>query len=78
VHGIRQMHNPRRVTTAGVGRDPVPAAMRDGRRPWSLMVLPSVAQFMVILDATAGGLAAVAALLVPAVRPAAGTRVAVH
>ena len=53
MHGMRQMHGPRRVTMTGVGRDPTAAGTPDGgRRPWSLMVLLSVAQFMVILDAT--------------------------
>ena len=53
MHGIRQMDGPRRVTGIGAGRHPVASTPGGGgRRPWSLMVLLSVAQFMVILDAT--------------------------
>ena len=53
MHGLREMHGSARATTADAGRHP---ARHDEagqkRRPWSLMVLLSVAQFMVILDAT--------------------------
>ena len=50
---IRPMHGPRPVTTNGAGRDSAALGPPDRRRrPWSLMVLLSVAQFMVILDAT--------------------------
>jgi predicted MFS family arabinose efflux permease len=50
---MREMHGPQRVTMTGVGRDPAaPGTPDSGGRPWSLMVLLSVAQFMVILDAT--------------------------
>src|SRR5215472_15898827 len=53
MHGIRQMNAPRRVARIGAGRHPVASSPPgDGRRPWSLMALLSVAQFMVILDAT--------------------------
>jgi hypothetical protein len=53
MHGMRQRHCPRPVTVAGAGRDrAAPGPPVGGRRPWSLMVLLSVAQFMVILDAT--------------------------
>jgi EmrB/QacA subfamily drug resistance transporter len=53
MHGMREMHGPRRVTMTGGHRDPAASgAAARGRRPWSLMVLLSVAQFMVILDAT--------------------------
>jgi MFS family permease len=53
MHGMREMHGPRRVTMTGGHRDPAAsgAAARE-RWPWSVMVLLSVAQFMVILDAT--------------------------
>ena len=53
MHGMREMHGPRRVTTADAGGD-ASAGREPGRerRPWSLMILLSVAQFMVILDAT--------------------------
>ena len=51
MHGMREMHG--RVTGTGAGPDPAAPGPPDrGRRPWSLMVLLSVAQFMVILDAT--------------------------
>src|SRR5712691_1978395 len=53
MHGMPGLHGSRRATIADTGRAP---AQRDGpdheRRPWSLLVLLSVAQFMVILDAT--------------------------
>ncbi|HEX5301748.1 MAG TPA: MFS transporter, partial [Streptosporangiaceae bacterium] len=45
MHGIRDRHGPRRATATG-------AAPVDGRRSWALMAVLSVAQFMVILDAT--------------------------
>jgi MFS family permease len=50
---MREMHGRRRVTMTGGHRDPAArgTAARQ-RRPWSVMVLLSVAQFMVILDAT--------------------------
>jgi EmrB/QacA subfamily drug resistance transporter len=53
MHGMREMHGLRRVTLAGGPRDPAATgiAARQGR-PWSVLVLLSVAQFMVILDAT--------------------------
>ena len=53
MHGMREMHGPRRVTMTGGHRDQAASgtAARQ-RRPWSVMVLLSVAQFMVILDAT--------------------------
>jgi MFS family permease len=53
MHGMREMHGPRRATRTGGHRDPAASgtAARE-RRPWSVMVLLSVAQFMVILDAT--------------------------
>src|SRR6266702_3727063 len=53
MHGMRGLHGSGRATIADTGRAP---AQRRGpdreRRPWSLLVLLSVAQFMVILDAT--------------------------
>jgi len=51
MHGLR---NRSRVTAADSTRDPAgtPGAPDGQRRPWSLLVLLSVAQFMVILDAT--------------------------
>jgi EmrB/QacA subfamily drug resistance transporter len=53
MHGVRGLHGSRRATIADTDRAP---AQRDGpgheRRPWSVLVLLSVAQFMVILDAT--------------------------
>ena len=53
MHGMREMHGPRRVTMTGGHRNPAASgAAARGRRPWSVMVLLSVAQFMVILDAT--------------------------
>jgi len=50
VHGIRDMHGPRRATAIGAAPDG--AAPEGGRRSWALMAVLSVAQFMVILDAT--------------------------
>jgi EmrB/QacA subfamily drug resistance transporter len=53
MHGMREMHGPWRVTMTSGHRDPAASgAAARGRRPWSVMVLLSVAQFMVILDAT--------------------------
>ena len=53
MHGIRPTHGPRRVTMTSADRNPAaPSPPEGGRRPWSVMVLLSVAQFMVILDAT--------------------------
>jgi EmrB/QacA subfamily drug resistance transporter len=53
MHGMRKMHGPRRVTMTGGHRDPAArGTVARERRPWSVMVLLSVAQFMVILDAT--------------------------
>ena len=53
MHGMREVHGQRRVRPTGAGRDPAARSKPDSdRRPWSLMVLLSVAQFMVILDAT--------------------------
>ena len=47
------MHGPRPATTADADRHPAQLGTSDReRRPWSLMVVLSVAQFMVILDAT--------------------------
>src|SRR5437762_14223628 len=48
---MRGMHGPGPVTTTVA--DPAGVGTPDReRRPWSLMVVLSVAQFMVILDAT--------------------------
>jgi len=55
VHGIRDMHGPRRATAIGAAPDGAAAdgaAPEGGRRSWALMAVLSVAQFMVILDAT--------------------------
>ncbi len=53
MHGMRHTHGPQRATTAGGRREPDAANVPDGgRRPWTLMAVLSVAQFMVILDAT--------------------------
>jgi EmrB/QacA subfamily drug resistance transporter len=56
MHGIRHMDGPRRVALTGTGQGPAapgtPSTPDGDRRPWLLMVLLSVAQFMVILDAT--------------------------
>jgi EmrB/QacA subfamily drug resistance transporter len=53
MHGMRGLHGSGRAAIADTDRAP---AQRGGpdheRRPWSLLVLLSVAQFMVILDAT--------------------------
>ena len=49
---MRQMHGPRPVTMTGADGDPRAPGAPGGGRPWSLMILLSVAQFMVILDAT--------------------------
>jgi len=50
---MRQMHGPQPGATYGSDRDRAAPRTSDlERRPWSLMVLLSVAQFMVILDAT--------------------------
>ena len=53
MHGLGGLHGSRLATIADTDRAP---AQRDGPdhggRPWSLLVLLSVAQFMVILDAT--------------------------
>src|SRR5215468_1962 len=50
---MRGMHGPPPATTAGADQNPAARSTPDrGRRPWSLMVVLSVAQFMVILDAT--------------------------
>src|SRR5439155_16382010 len=52
-HGMRDLHGSRRAPIADID---LVRAQRGGpdheRRPWSLLVLLSVAQFMVILDAT--------------------------
>ncbi|HET9972455.1 MAG TPA: MFS transporter [Streptosporangiaceae bacterium] len=45
MHGIRHRHGPQQATAIGAAPD-------GGRRPWTLMVVLSAAQFMVILDAT--------------------------
>jgi EmrB/QacA subfamily drug resistance transporter len=53
MHGMFEMPGPRPVAMTGADRDPAAHRTTDGdRRPWSLMVMLSVAQFMVILDAT--------------------------
>lgn len=53
MRGMGEMHNPQRVTMTGDHRNPAAGSTTAGeRRPWSVMVLLSVAQFMVILDAT--------------------------
>src|SRR5215510_3165931 len=50
---MRGMHGPPPATTAGADQDPAArAAPAAQRRPWSVLILLSVAQFMVILDAT--------------------------
>ena len=50
MHGMR---GPRPVTTTEAGQNPAAWGAPDReRRPWLLMVVLSVAQFMVILDAT--------------------------
>ena len=50
---MRGMHGPRPVTTTGADQSPAAPGPPDRqRRSWSLMVVLSVAQFMVILDAT--------------------------
>src|SRR5258708_5932755 len=52
--GMHGLHNRSRVTAADSTRDPAGTrgAPDSQHRPWSLLVLLSVAQFMVILDAT--------------------------
>jgi MFS family permease len=50
MHGIRDRHGPQRATAIGAGPDGI--APEGGRRSWALMAVLSVAQFMVILDAT--------------------------
>ena len=53
MHEIRRIHGPQQVTTTSGGPEPSAAGAPDGgRRSWALMVVLSVAQFMVILDAT--------------------------
>ena len=50
---MRGIHGPRSVTVADTDQDRAAVgAPGRGRRPWSLMVVLSAAQFMVILDAT--------------------------
>ena len=50
---MRQLHGAGPVTKTDANRDPgAHGRPGGGARPWSLMVLLSVAQFMVILDAT--------------------------
>src|SRR5215471_12813494 len=50
---MRVTHGPRPVATTDAGQDPAALSPPDrGRRPWPLLVVLSVAQFMVILDAT--------------------------
>ena len=50
---MRQLHGAGPVTKTDANRDPgAHGRPGSGARPWSLMVLLSVAQFMVILDAT--------------------------
>ncbi len=62
MHGMRQIHGPQRAARASADQKPdepdaagtldAPGPPTGGRRPWTLMVVLSVAQFMVILDAT--------------------------
>ena len=48
---MRGRHGPPPVTTADADQHPAVLGAPDReRRPWSLMVVLSVAQFMVILD----------------------------
>ena len=47
MHGLRSPRRARRT-----GQPPQPGTPDGQRRPWSLLILLSVAQFMVILDAT--------------------------
>src|SRR5215831_2761612 len=50
---MRGIHGPQSVTAADTDQDlAAVGAPGRGRRPWSLMVVLSAAQFMVILDAT--------------------------
>src|SRR5215471_1249004 len=50
---MRVTHGPRPVATTDAGQHPAALSPPDrGRRSWSLLVVLSVAQFMVILDAT--------------------------
>jgi len=50
---MRGMHGPQAATAADADQDLAAIGTPDrGRRPWSLMVVLSMAQFMVILDAT--------------------------
>jgi MFS family permease len=59
---MRQIHGPQRAARASADQKPdepdaagtldAPGPPAGGRRPWTLMVVLSVAQFMVILDAT--------------------------
>ncbi len=52
--GMRHTHGPQRVAAAGAAGEPTAAGEPDGgRRSWALMVVLSVAQFMVILASTA-------------------------
>jgi EmrB/QacA subfamily drug resistance transporter len=52
MRGMRQLHSPRQVTATGGGDPPAAGVPDGGRRPRALMAVLSVAQFMVILDAT--------------------------
>jgi EmrB/QacA subfamily drug resistance transporter len=53
MHRMREVQGSGRVTMTGAHRDPAALSPPDReRRPWSLMIVLSVAQFMVILDAT--------------------------
>src|SRR5579859_6993389 len=53
MNGMRQMHGPQRVTMTDADRDRAALRTPDReRRPWPVMILLCVAQFMVILDAT--------------------------
>jgi EmrB/QacA subfamily drug resistance transporter len=53
MHGMRKTHDLRPVTRSGGHQDrAADGTAAHERRPWSVMVLLSVAQFMVILDAT--------------------------
>ena len=50
---MHQSRKPRPVTTTEADQNPAAPGTPDReRRPWALMVVLSVAQFMVILDAT--------------------------
>ena len=53
MRGLRHMQGPQRVTAASAVQEPAAASALDSvRRSWALLAVLSVAQFMVILDAT--------------------------